>query len=202
MFDTYHTLIFNSVTQYLVTIVFTDFAALTTIVPSELQIEVQGVGVRNLQDTTLWLDAGSSFRIVGVLWQDVDVKPSQSAIYKVEMPSTLTVNTRIFDAEIRVLDALGIPISGASVSVVFANGTTILSQTGSDGKLVLRMIPLGTFKATVSNLGVAQQAAVDASLQNRLEVRLPMSYPILTLIIVLVGGALGTVFLFVRRRAS
>jgi hypothetical protein len=196
------TLQFNSVTQYLVSFVFTDSTGANRISPSGLELTVQGLGTISLANDSEWLDSGSTFTITEVLWNGVDVKPTSVPIYTVDRPMINDVATRIYSSSITVVDLFGLPVAGADGKFTFANGTTVHEKSGSDGTIKLDLIPLGTFQAVISNLGASSSFAGDASTQPQSQVKVPLSVPLLAVILVAIIAILGGLFYLSRRRAS
>ena len=139
--------------QYLVSFQFKDSTGVKVITPVSFQILVNDYSVISVPNFELWLDSGSRFQIYTVMWENVDVKSTDNATYTVNAPLNEVILCRIYDARLVVSDYLGIPISGARVMFTLTNGTIVYSTTGSDGSVNLSMIPLGTFRASVSNLG-------------------------------------------------
>jgi hypothetical protein len=185
-FDRPHQVVFGSATQYLIGLRFTDALGTTAIIPTSLQI---GTSHPNytlaVQGSNAWLDAGSTFVIRQLVWENADVKPL-GLVESVDAPQNFTVAARVYDATLRVSDYLQIPISGASATIHLANGTSIARTTGTDGTISMALIPLGRFNATVSYLGASQGLSADLASQNRqVDVRLPASLPDFAL----VGGA-------------
>jgi hypothetical protein len=196
------TIQFNSVTQYFVSFVFTDSAGANRISPSGLELTVQGLGTISVANDSEWLDSGSSFTITEVLWNGVDVKPTSIPIYTVDGPATNDVATRVYSASITVVDLFGLPVAGADGKFTFANGTTVHEKSGSDGIIRLDLIPLGTYQATISNLGASSSFAGDASTQPQSQVKVPLSIPLLAVILAAIIVVLGGLFAVSRRRAS
>ncbi len=177
-FDRPHEVKFGSATQYLVGFSFTDALGTTAIVPTSLEIVTsQPNYTLAVQGSKAWLDAGSTFVIKQLVWENADVRPP-GQIEGVGAPQNFTVAARVYDATLGVSDYLGIPISGASAKISLVNGTSIIRTTGSDGTISMALIPQGRFNATVSYLGASQGISADASSQNRqVDVRLPASLP-------------------------
>jgi len=196
------TLQFNSVTQYFVSFVFTDSTGANRIFPSGLTLTVQGLGTISLANDSEWLDSGSTFTITEVLWNGVDVKPTSIPIYTVDRPMINDVTTRVYSSSITVVDLFGLPVAGAAGKFTFANGTTLHKQSGSDGTIKLDLIPLGTFQAVISNLGASSSFAGDASTQSQSQVKVPLSVPLLGVILAAIIVVLGGLFYLSRRRAS
>jgi hypothetical protein len=201
--DRPHQLVFGSAAQYLVGFRFTDALGSRTIVPSSLQIGTsQPNATLDVQGSKAWLDAGSTFVVNHLFWENVDVKPLNGVV-SVGAPQNVTIAARVYDASLKVYDYLQIPISGASARFQLANGTSITKTTGTDGTISMASLPLGRFNATVSYLGGSQAISADVAAQNgRAEVRLPASLPDFGAV---AGGAaivLLVAYAFARRRRS
>jgi hypothetical protein len=201
--DRPHQLVFGSAAQYLVGFRFTDALGSRTIVPSSLQIGTsQPNATLDVQGSKAWLDAGSTFVVNHLFWENVDVKPLNGVV-SVGAPQNVTIAARVYDASLKVYDYLQIPISGASARFQLANGTSITKTTGTDGIISMASLPLGRFNATVSYLGGSQAISADVAAQNsRAEVRLPASLPDFGAV---TGGAaivLLVAYAFARRRRS
>ena len=115
-------------------------------------------------------------------------------------PKNVTVAARVYDAGLRVSDYLQLPISGASVTVRLANGTSLHRITGIGGTISLTSIPFGRFNATVSYLGFSQRTSMDVGAESeQLQVTLPASLPDLASTVGIALLAL-VVYVVVRRR--
>lgn len=180
MMNAPHVINVDAVPQYLLSLSFTDNSQSRSILPTKLQLDIQGFGIRSIQDMKVWLDNGTSFSVVSVIWEGVDVKPQDLTRLTLNGPTSMVFRTRVYDATIRVTDGFGIPVSGASASIALANGTTISRITGSNGTITTSMIPLGTYQATITNLGASTQLAADASVQREVTAQVPLSYPVIS----------------------
>lgn len=204
-FDSAHAMTFNQVTQYLVSLQFKDNSGADTITPTYLGIEVYNTSapaVVLLPTFQVWLDSGAKFLISILMWEGTDVKPANRTASTVGAPLNDVVRARVYDAKLRVTDYLGIPISGAQVTFVLVNGTTVKATTSGDGSISLRMIPLGTFQASIAYLGMTTNVAGDASTQPVVTGRVFASYPMLGLIGGVIIVALLAGFFLYRRTAN
>lgn len=144
----------------------------------------------------VWLDNGTSFRVVSVIWEGVDVKPQDLTRLTLNGPTSMVFRTRVFDATMRVTDGFGIPVSGASADIALANGTTISRIAAADGTITMSMIPLGTYEATIAHLGASTQIAGDASVQRETTVQVLLSYPVIgTFAAIIVAPIIAIAFL-------
>ena len=202
LMDMPHSLRFNSVTQYYVTFVFTDSSGTAAIVPSSLQLDLQGVGTITVQNESQWLDSGSTFSIASVSWHGADVTVPSVAAYLIDRPTRVNATTRVYSATIKIVDPLGLPVSGANAQITLANETVVQTQSGPDGTISLDLIPQGTFRAVVSDLGVSSTLDGDASTQASFQVGVAMSLNVILLaVVIVVIVAAGTFFLLRSRRS-
>jgi hypothetical protein len=194
-----HTLQFDSVTQYLVTIVVKDSSGATTLTPDSIVLSVNG-NAQAANSGAAWVDSTSVVSVAEIMWHGVDVAPVPPAQYGVSSPFAITVNSRVYNATIVVEDPLGLGIGGADVTVTLANGTMVHTSTAGDGTAVLRTIPLGTYDATVSEFGFSALSPGNASVQSITVIHLPLSWVMIasiTVIVVLV--VIGIMFVLRRR---
>jgi hypothetical protein len=164
-FGSAHVLTFNAATQYLAAFQFTDNDGTNTITPSTFQVNMSSSGVVDVPQFSLWVDNGTTLQIHAIIWQSADVKPAGQTAYTVTSPLNVTIQCRIFNAQIRVLNSQGNPAAGAQVTVTLANQTTIDAATDVNGMLNLPMIPAGTFSATITYSGLTAAVSGDASSQ-------------------------------------
>jgi hypothetical protein len=196
-----HTLQFDSVTQYLVTIVVKDSSGATTLTPDSILLSVNG-NAQAANSGAAWVDGTSMVSVAEIMWHGVDVAPVSSPQYGVSSPFTITVNARVYDATIVVKDPLGLAIGGADVTVTLANGTTVHTSTAGDGTTVLHTIPLGTYHATLSAFGFSATLSGNASVQSTAVVHLPLSWATIASIIVIVILAVVGIVIVLRRRSA
>jgi hypothetical protein len=198
VFDAYHSLVFDSVWQYFVAFSFTDSSGSRHVVPTSMAIQLQGGGPVGVPGFNAWLDNGTTFTVARVMWEGVDVKPLASAPHQVVAPENLTVASRVYPASIKVVDLLGLAVQGAEVAAQFANGTTVTRATNSSGVVGFGLIPIGTYKASVSNLRFSTSTSADASVRSEATATVDASVPVIGAVVVAAALALG--LLLVRRR--
>lgn len=189
----------NSATQYYVSFKVTDSSGSREITPADLQIIVNNQ-VQDVKGLSAWLDNGTTFTVSKLTYEGVDVKPLPQTEYVVTGPSTVTLEARVYNATLKLTDFLGLPVAGAKVSLILANGTTITGLTGGDGTFVAASIPLGNFSGTVSNLGLTVKVIGDASKQSVTSVSILFGATSLGLVVVLVLIAVGVSVFLLRRR--
>ncbi len=196
--DSYHSLSFSPITQYLIGFAFTDNAGSQAITPSALSIRVAG-NIRNVSSFQAWLDSGSTFSLTSVIWEKADVKPLNQVSYQVSTPTTIMVSSRVYHATVKVIDFLTTAVQGARVSITLVNGTTVVSDTGSKGTVDFGLIPIGPFRGTVTNLGVPSGIIGDAWVAAQNTATAYLSYNFLGVIAVVIGAGFGGLFLLRRR---
>jgi ABC-2 type transport system ATP-binding protein len=184
------------VTQYLVTFLFTDHSGSTTIAPSHFEADVDGVG-RNYSVLSSWFDPETNITVTGVVWEGTESAPVGLASTEVTGPETLKVQTSVYEASLKVTDLFGLPVSGADVSVTFANGTTLSAVTAGDGVASLGLVPAGTYLASVSSIGLTTKISADPAVEA--VVTVPLSYPVIGIMLVVAVAAPGAAFLRLRR---
>jgi len=200
VFDTYHSLAFDSVGQYFVAFAFTDSSGSRQVVPTSLSIQQQNGGAKAVPGFNTWVDNGTTFTIASVIWEGADVKPLNPTPYQVSAPENITVKSRIYPASVKVTDLFGLAVQGAPVSAKLANGTMVTRTTNSDGVATFGLIPIGTYQATVSNLGVSTSTSADASVGSEANTTVALSLPVLGVVLVVAALIVGA--LLVRRRRS
>jgi hypothetical protein len=201
VFDTYHTLVFDSVGQYFVAFSFTDASGSRQVVPTSLSIDQEDGGVEGVPGFSTWVDNGTAFTVAGLIWEGVDVKPLASTSYQVSAPENVTIRSRVYPASLKVVDLLGLSVQGATVAAKFANGTTVMRTTNSSGVVGFGLIPIGSYGATISNLGVSTSTSADASIRSEATATVDVSVPVVgIIIIILIVAALAASAFLVRRR--
>jgi hypothetical protein len=118
----------------------------------------------------------------------------------VSSPRNLTVATRVYEPIVEVRDHLGVPISGASLTLTEVNGTTLRATTDFYGEALFPPIPHGGFTATVTSLGMPTRFAGDASVVPVTVVVIPWSYTEIGLVTVALVVSVIILFVVSRRR--
>ncbi|MBI2648300.1 MAG: hypothetical protein HYW93_01425 [Thaumarchaeota archaeon] len=197
-FKSSRALVFNWVKQFFVNFQFGDDSGSKRITPSSFEVKVNDQPAK-IEGTKAWLDTGSKFTFLNIMWGGTNVSPTPGTAYEVTAPMNVVVKCQVFDVTIHAIDALGLPVTGATANIVLANGTQISARSGVNGEITLPLVPLGKFDATISNLGGSTRIAGDASTGSITEVRVPLSYYTIGLIGVAAAVAVAST-LFLRRR--
>lgn len=175
-------LMFDAVPQYFVSFFVTDELGATQIAPTSFRITVNG-SVQPVRGSGMWFDSKSLVGVASIIWESAEVKPTAQNLSTITGPRTITIRALVFPAELAVSDFLGFPVSGANVEVRLANDTVVSGTTDSNGILNLGLIPIGTFQASVANLGFTTQISGDATNREVVPGRIAASYPTLTVTI-------------------
>ncbi|MGH9920581.1 MAG: carboxypeptidase-like regulatory domain-containing protein, partial [Nitrososphaerales archaeon] len=200
VFDTYHTLVFQSVAQYFVSFAFTDSSGLEQVTPSSFGIDEGALGQQVVPGLSLWMDNGTTFTLSSVVWEGEEVKPLNLSPYQVSAPANVTIDARVYSASMKVSDLFGLAVQGARVAATLVNGTTVTRTTNSSGLVSFGLIPIGPYKASISYLGLATSTSADASIRSEASSTVVASVPFIGLIFA-VAVALGIAFVIRRGRA-
>jgi len=195
--DSGHSVVFYSVTQYLVTLAVTDGSGVRALVPESVILDINGGN--QMATTSAWVADGASLQVVSIMWHGVNVAPTHPVNYVVSSPLTVAIDARVYEATIAVKDTLGLPIGGAECAVTLANGTMIRASTSGDGTLALGEIPIGTFQGTVSSLGQTSTLSGDAAAQGTVVVNLALSWGTIFVFVALLAIVIFAVVFVLRR---
>jgi hypothetical protein len=189
------------VEQYFVGFSFTDASGSRQVVPTSLTVDQNG-GVEDVPGFSTWVDNGTAFTVASLIWEGVDVKPLSSTSYPVNAPENVTITSRVYPASLKVVDLLGLGVQGAEVAAKFANGTTVTRTTNSSGVVGFGLIPIGTYGATISNLGVSASVSADASIGGEATATVDASFSVVGIVILVVVVMVVSAFLVRRRGRS
>ncbi len=199
-FDAYHSLTFESLTQYFLTFAFTDASGKNPMMPSSLVIDDGALGRRQVAGFNQWMDNGTTFTLASVIWGGEDVKPLGLAPRQVVAAENVTVHCRVYSASMKVVDLFGLAVEGASVAAALVNGTVATGTTDSSGVVSIGLIPIGTYQASISYLGVSTSTTADASIRGETTATIDVSVPVLGAVII-TAAALGAGALFLNKRS-
>ena len=132
----------------------------------------------------IYVPQGTS-KILAVYAGGVNVLEEVQTVY-VETPIDQTYVINLRDVTIKVADIFGFPVQGASVKVLFLNGTEINLDLPQDGIIVMKKLPYGRLNVTASYMSAKSQIQVDAT-SNPAKVEwklvLSLSLPVLAVMI-------------------
>jgi len=197
-----HALGFGAVTQYQVSFQFFDGLGRNAIEPSAVQLGVGNATV-DVQGPSAWLENGTSFTVVNVTWEGASVGPEPPPSYQVKAPLNVTLETAVYPASLKVVDLLGLPVSGAQVSMTLVNGTTVTGTTKGDGTFSVGMIPTGAYTATVTSLGTSVRIAGNAASSQQVVVgKVALSLVSLFVLVAAAAAAGSAGVLYLRRKRA
>ena len=155
-----------------------------------------------------WLTAGS-WTVTSATWEGFQgVLLAQVPFDLTSASASVAVTVRAYSASVKVVDKLNNPISGASVTVTFANTTSRMFTTSSQGIVQLGDIPDGPYSVHVTYQGQDSGAPIgeNASLNSVSTVTLNLggtsSAPVVSAIVLLTifGVVLFLILLAIKVR--
>jgi hypothetical protein len=124
--------------------------------PSSVVISSGGSTVTTSTYSGQWLSA-TSWTVTSATWEGYQTALTSPVSLDLSSSSTSAAVTILaYPASVAVVDKSSNPIQGASLTVTFANATTKMFTTDSQGAVQLGDIPYGPFTATVSYQGQVQ----------------------------------------------
>lgn len=170
--------------------------------PSSFKLEFPNGTISNqLYPSDFYYIQNGTTTWISITWQSTEVAPANTVFDAAN--GNPTVNCLIYDFTIRVNDLFGLPVLGASVSVVLPNGTTISASTGTDGTAFFTKIPQGKFTAKISYIGQTTTIKGDVANAAAYPVRekITFSLPVILFIFVPIVSAC-LLILIVRKRIT
>jgi hypothetical protein len=190
---------FASGTQCLVTFLFTDSSGAVPISPESFTITLNGVQQTSSASKD-WFDSGTNLNVTSITWGGVEVAPVGTSGLRLTGPATVNVRMDVYQASLKVTDLLGLPVSGAKVSLSFLNKTSITVSTAGNGMALLGLLPAGTYQTTVSNLGGSTSVLLNPSAKTQAVVDVTFSYLTIGIILVVVLLVSSSVVVIIIRR--
>ncbi len=190
---------FNYQTEYMITFTFTNIAGNAIVVPGAFVITPAGSYLAN-GTSAYWVDAGTTIHVKDIVWQGVDVTPSEPLNYTVTSPANENIRLDIYYLTFHVSDVFGLPVSGAAVQATLSNGSTVAVESETNGTAPVGLVPSGQFIATVSYLGLPTVVTGDPSQGQNYAVTVLLSAPLLVLVVLAVFLIL-VLSVFRRRRS-
>ncbi|HZY47854.1 MAG TPA: hypothetical protein VFE96_08675 [Candidatus Bathyarchaeia archaeon] len=124
--------------------------------PTTVTLSGPGSTITATSYTSQWLSAGS-WTVTSASWEGYQTALSASVPLDLSSSSkTVTATILAYPATLKVVDNLSHPISGASVTITFANITSRAFTTNTQGTISLGDIPFGPYSAQVSYQGQTQ----------------------------------------------
>jgi carboxypeptidase family protein len=124
--------------------------------PSSVVISSAGSTVTTSAYSGQWLSA-TSWTVTSATWEGYQTAlASPVSLDLTSSSASASVTILAYPASVKVVDKSSNPIQGASLSVTFANATTRMFTTDSQGTVQLGDIPYGSYTASVSYQGQVQ----------------------------------------------
>jgi hypothetical protein len=184
----------NYLLQQLVSLEFVDIDG-HPITPQNL-ILLEGSKFLTLNQSDVWLNSGEQYTLVSATWMGRNVITSNDTL-RVTQAGTMILPLAVYDAEIRVVDLLGIPIENAHVSITLPGSYTFTNSTDSKGLVIFNDLPQGVFTAEVSYMGISSVLQLDGSSHQSYSIVLAMSFPVISTLIA--SSLAPVIYLFLRR---
>jgi hypothetical protein len=172
--------------RYLVSLAFVDSVG-GTVSPQGVTVSgPEGSQTVPSANSSIWLDSGSKYALVGATSDGVLVTPLVPAdgAFTATKPETVTIPLSIYPVSVKIVDAFGQPISGAIVTLTNAGGQQHTQATSKNGSATFAQVPTGQFHATYSYLGVSGSLSNAAPGAHINTVTVALSYPILSVVLV------------------
>lgn len=132
-----------------------------------------------LSNTTAWLSYGTVYNVSGIYWEGMYLQPLRVTEFRTSLsPINLTVPVSLYYYTVRVVDFLGMPVSGAEVTVTTNSGQTYSSSTDSNGLAYFNRVSGIISSVKVSYLGLANTLNLQGSNNPTIEVSILLSYPV------------------------
>lgn len=163
--------------QYLVSLNFVDGNG-KALVPTGVVMRESGETIEVGRNMSAWLCANTVYSFLNVGWLGANV-PYPSFHLEFGGPGLYTVPTYVFSDTLKVVDAYGLPLRGATVSLVVGNGTVLTRTTADNGTATFGQVPLGTFSGTVNYLGLSSGVSSQSVGDYTGTVSMVLSYPVL-----------------------
>jgi len=123
-----------------------------------------GSTVMNLTSYSGQWTGASSWTVTDAMWGGMRGMVVGSPIIDLTGGTvSATITLKAYSASVKTVDGSNNPVSGATVTVTFANSTVKTFTTDSQGTVQLGHIPLGPYNAVVTYQGKSTNWATDAS---------------------------------------
>ena len=194
--------------QFQYTLTFTDAAGQPlTPAPASVVLSSSGSTITASAYSGQWLSA-TSWTVTSATWEGYQGALVAPVAFDLTSASkSVVVAVSAYSASIKIVDKLNNPIQGASVTVTFANTTSRMFTSDSQGMVHLGDIPIGPYSAHVLYQGQDQGTwSEDASVASASTVTLNVggtsSAPVVSAIVLLTifGVALFLILLAIKVR--
>jgi hypothetical protein len=137
--------------QYKATLSFTDVQG-NPLSPAPTNLTLQGptVGSQTISAYSGQYISADNYTVVGAYWEGIRINPTTTTetVNLANGPATTTISLQAYPATILIVDSNSNPVQGASVTITFANSTSLTYTSNSKGLVNLGDIPGGSFHAT------------------------------------------------------
>ena len=124
--------------------------------PSSVAISSSGSTITTSTYAGQWLSA-KLWTVTSATWEGYQTALSSPVTLDLSSSSaSASVKILAYPATLKVVDKSSNPIQGASVTITFANATTRMFTTDSQGSILLGDIPYGSYTTSVSYQGQVQ----------------------------------------------
>jgi len=187
-------LIANYQQRFLVSISYTTSAGTPVTPTSAVIYGPKGFETLGSATSSLWLDANTRYTLVSAQVMGVNADPLNqgSSSFVVTKPGSLTFPLSVYPVQIKLVDLFGQPIKGAQVALTTEGGQVLLAVTDGAGAANFDAVPSGWFEATYSYLGVSGHVQNSSPGQHLETVTLALSYPLISVGVVIAGAVAVT----------
>lgn len=111
------------------------------------------------------------------------------------------ISCQIYKLTVEVRDLIGLPISGADVSVLGPNGI-VRSSTTDGGSAVFLFLPAGNYTVVVRHVTQTDSAEVDLEGTKTVRLTIPFTTPVILMLIMTIGAGVVILVAFIIIRRS
>jgi Carboxypeptidase regulatory-like domain/Divergent InlB B-repeat domain len=172
--------------RYLVNLAFVDSVGGVVSPQAVTVFGPQGSQTVSSTNSSIWLDSGANYTLAGATTDGTKVTsliPIDGA-FTVTKPETVTIPLSIYPVSVKLVDAFGQPISGATVTLTTEGGEQYTQVTSKNGSATFADVPTGQFNATYSYLGVSGSLSSATAGAHSNTVTVALSYPIISVVVV------------------
>ncbi len=192
--------------QFQVTLSFTDASGQPVSPPSSVTLTGPSTIPPLSSYTNQWLSA-NLWIVTDVTWQSMPGTNLGNPTVDLRGGSaSVQIPIKAYSADVKVVDRGNNPVSGATVTITFANATETTLTTDNEGMVRTGLIPLGTYNYHVVYQGQDVSGAADASTTPETTVTLSIgggvSTPLVSSLVILTifGVALFMILLAIKVR--
>jgi hypothetical protein len=181
-------------TQYLVRIVFTDSVG-NQLSPGDVVLSTGSMSCPLPANSTVWLNGGTNYWVSHAVWEGVDIGRYDSPV-KFDSYGVVTVKLPVFPLTVVVRDPFSIPIQGAVVNLMGADGSNMSALTNESGVANFE-VPIGLYSVEASYFAYTGTSSMNSIGDQVVNLTLPLSPLSLSLTALATGLPVG--FFAIRR---